>query len=113
MLVLNQDLNIAINTILYFNLTVDGSNYLAVFGSSNPGFINQFYKGFNRKENKYVASLINNSRVNEGEVNFGEQIAGIKGFYANVTMSTDTTTNPGGEKQLFQVSTSYKANNGY
>ena len=113
LLVLNQDLNIAINTILYFNLAVDGSNYLAVFGSSNPGFINQFYKGFNRKENKYVASLINNSRVNEGEVNFGEQIAGIKGFYANVTMSTDTTTNPGGEKQLFQVSTSYKANNGY
>ena len=112
-LVLNQNLNIAINTILYFNSTVDGSNYLAVFGSSNPGFINQLYKGFNRKENKYVASLINNSRVNEGEVNFGEQIAGIKGFYANVTMSTDTTTNPGGEKQLFQVSTSYKANNGY
>ena len=80
---------------------------------SNPGFINQLYKGFNRKENKYVASLINNSRVNEGEVNFGEQIAGIKGFYVNATMSTDTTTNPGGEKQLFQVSTTYTQNNGY
>tara|TARA_R110001606_G_scaffold238177_2_gene386218 strand:- start:153 stop:2129 length:1977 start_codon:yes stop_codon:yes gene_type:complete len=112
-LVLNQDLNIAINTMLYFNAVVDGSNYLAVFGSSNPGFINQLYKGFNRKENKYVASLINNSRVNEGEVNFGEQIAGIKGFYVNATMSTDTTTNPGGEKQLFQVSTTYTQNNGY
>ncbi len=71
------------------------------------------YAGFNRKENKYVASLINNSRVSAGEVNFAEQIAGIKGFYATVSMSTDTTTDPGGEKQLFQVSTTYTQNNGF
>jgi len=113
-LVVNQDLDIAQFAQLSFSLFVNNSDYPAVFGTSNPNFINKYYEGFNRKENKYVASLSNNSRLNAGEVNFGqEQIAGIKGFYANVTLSTDTTTDPGGEKQLFQVSTTYTANNGF
>lgn len=112
-LVVNQDLNISINTLLYFNLNVDWQDYQTVFGTSQPNFINQFYKGFNRKENKYVASLNNNSGANAGEVNFGDDIAGIKGFYMNVTMSTDAATDPGGEKQLFSVNTTYNMNNGY
>jgi hypothetical protein len=40
-------------------------------------------------------------------------MSGIKGFYATVTISTDSVTNPGGEKELFAVSTEYVANNGY
>ena len=94
-------------------LDYNRGSYNTVFGTPNPSFINKYYEGFNRKENKYVASLINNSRVSAGEVNFAEQIAGIKGFYATVSMSTDTTTDPGGEKQLFQVSTTYTQNNGF
>jgi hypothetical protein len=112
-LVVNQNLSISANTILYFNLNVRWPQYQTVFGTSDPGFINQFYEGFNRKENKYVASLVNASGAAAGEINFGNEISGIKGFYANVTMTTDAVTNPGGEKQLFQVSTTYNANNGY
>ena len=112
-LVVNQDLNISVNTLLYFNLNVDWPDYQTIFGTSQPNFINQFYKGFNRKENKYVANLKNSSGANPGEVNFGNDIAGIKGFYINVTMTTDSVTNHGGEKQLFSVNTTYNINNGY
>jgi len=112
-LVVNQNLNIIKHAQLSFSRFINRGNYNAVFGTPNPSFINKYYEGFNRKENKYVASLINNSRVSAGEVNFAEQIAGIKGFYATVSMSTDTTTDPGGEKQLFQVSTTYTQNNGF
>ena len=82
-----------------------------------------FYQaGFNRKENLYVANLINNSpatnrevgniQINAGGVSYNA-MSGIKGFYATVTISTDAVTNPGGEKELFAVSTEYVANNGY
>ena len=65
------------------------------------------------KENKYVASLINNSAGTNGEVHFGSEVSGIKGFYSTVKMSTDLSTDFGGEKQLFQVGSSYTINNGY
>ena len=69
--------------------------------------------GFDRKENKYVANLINNSVASLGEIVFGSQMSGIKGFYSTVTLSTDNTTNVGGEKELFNVGTVYSINNGY
>jgi hypothetical protein len=78
--------------------------------SSGP---NTLRSGFNRKENKYYAYLKNSSLPVAGEIHFGEQMTGIKGFYAVVTMSTDSTTDYGGEKQLFQVGTEYITNNGY
>ena len=109
----NQNLNITINTQLFFNLYVTRSNYNAVFGTPNPSFINKYYSGFNRKENKYVANIVNNSGSRQDEVIFGNSISGIKGFYTNVTMVTDQLTNPGAEKQLFSVSTTYTQNNGY
>ena len=65
----------------------------AVFGSSNPGFINQLYKGFNRKENKYVAPIKNNSPTQlAGQVISGPDSSGIKAYYTTVTMQTDATT---------------------
>jgi hypothetical protein len=109
----NQNLNITINTQLFFNLYVTRSNYNSVFGTPNPAFINKYYSGFNRKENKFVANIVNNSGSRQNEVIFGNSISGIKGFYTNVTMSTDELTNFGGEKQLFSVSTTYTQNNGY
>jgi hypothetical protein len=74
---------------------------------------NIFRAGFYRKENKYYANLINNSSPAEYEVHFGREMTGVKGFYAVVTMSTDSSTDLGGEKQLFQVGTEYTMNNGY
>ena len=63
--------------------------------------------GFNRKDNRYVANLINNSSASSEEVNFGSSITGIKGFFATVKISTDATTNAGGVKELFAVSTEF------
>ena len=59
--------------------------------------------GFNRKENRYVANLINASTRRPGEVIFGDTMSGVKGYFATVKMSTDATTNPGGPKELFSV----------
>jgi hypothetical protein len=72
-----------------------------------------FRVGFNRKENKYYAYLKNTSAPVAGEIHFGDQMTGIKGFYSVVTMSTDSTTDFGGEKQLFQIGTEYNFNNGF
>jgi hypothetical protein len=63
--------------------------------------------GFNRKENKYLSNLVNNSSIRAQEVLSGSSISGIKGYFANVTISTDTTTDPGGSKELFAVSSNY------
>tara|TARA_R110000782_G_scaffold268801_1_gene365863 strand:- start:704 stop:2161 length:1458 start_codon:yes stop_codon:yes gene_type:complete len=63
--------------------------------------------GFDRKENKYFANLINNSTASQGEILWGEEISGIKGHFATVIISTDDVTDLGGEKSLFAVSSGY------
>ena len=63
--------------------------------------------GFDRKENKYHANIINNSTATNGEVLWGNSMSGIKGYFATVTLSTDQTTNRGGLKELFAVSSNY------
>lgn len=63
--------------------------------------------GFTRKENKYMANIVNSSVVAPGEVKFGNQMSGIKGYFTTVTMSTDTVTDYGGPKELFAVSSEY------
>tara|TARA_R110002020_G_scaffold54073_1_gene151026 strand:- start:30 stop:1469 length:1440 start_codon:yes stop_codon:yes gene_type:complete len=72
-----------------------------------------FRAGFYRKENKYCANLINNSSPTNGEILFGKQVSGIKGFFAVVTVSTDNITDQGGYKELFAVSSNYTFANGY
>jgi len=62
---------------------------------------------------RYVANLLNNSTAGQGEVLFGEQMSGVKGYYITCTFSTDTTTDLGGEKQLFAVGSDYTNTNGY
>ena len=81
-----------------------------VYPNANPPF---YYAGFNRKENKYVANLVNNSLPMPGEITYGAAISGIKGFLATVTIATDTVTEPGGEKELFSVGSEFIANSGY
>lgn len=64
--------------------------------------------GFDRKENKYMAAIMNKSQAAQEEVLFGSDISGIKGYFAVVTMSTDTDTDLGGPKDLFMASTNYE-----
>jgi hypothetical protein len=66
-----------------------------------------FRYGFDRKENKYYAVLKNNSTATNGEVLYGNQISGIKGRYATVTISTDDLTDIGGAKELWSVGSRY------
>ena len=63
--------------------------------------------GFYRKDNKYLANLINNSVEKSSEVIFGSSMTGIKGHFATVKMSIDSSTNFGGTKELFAVSTEF------
>jgi len=73
----------------------------------------QYNAGFARKENLYVANLVNNSEPRYGEVVFGPDnyggypTTGIKGFFATVRMSTDQTTEVGGLKELFAASSKF------
>ncbi len=113
-LILNTSLscNFVENETLSFNSITNRSDYQNVFGTGNPQFP-VHHAGFERKENKYVANIINNSAANDSEVIWGSSISGIKGFYGLATFSTDTTTDPGGEKQLFSVESNFIINNGY
>jgi len=64
--------------------------------------------GFDRKQNKYYAVIPNNTATPmAGEVIFGNQTMGIKGYFTTVTMTTDTDTNNGGLKSLFAVSAEF------
>jgi len=63
--------------------------------------------GFSRKEDRYVANLVNNSTVTPGEVRFGADMTGIKGFFATVTIETDNSTQLGGTKELWATGSEY------
>lgn len=69
----------------------------------------EYHSGFDRKENKYYANLINTSVAKPGEVVFGEKMSGIKGRFATVKFAIDNTTDYGGLKELWSVgsNTSY------
>jgi len=69
-----------------------------------------FRSGFDRKENKYFANLVNNSSIRIGEVISGNNISGIKGYIATVKFSTDNATNRGGVKELWSVGTKFVSN---
>ena len=91
---------------------VPRSGYNAAFGTLDPAFP-RYYAGFNRKENNYVSNVVNFSEPQPGEIIFGEQVSGIKGYFVTGTIATDRTTDVGGEKQLFSIASSYISNNGY
>jgi len=64
--------------------------------------------GFDRKQNNYVAAIKNNSTTPmAGQVIIGPESSGLKAYYATVTMQTDSTTDPGGLKELFAVGATY------
>ena len=74
------------------------------------------YAGFNRKENKYMAALVQKQTdlsensiypPRPGEVIFGSQMSGIKGYFATVQISTDNSTEIGGEKEIFSIASNF------
>ena len=81
-------------------------------GNEYPAALTEpiYRAGFHLKEGKYVANLKSNSTARAGEVVFGPDAyggyptSGIKGFIATVKLSTDTSTDPGGQKQIFAAS---------
>jgi hypothetical protein len=94
-----------------FELVNDAPVYKPTVYSYDEGVYTEngvkYRVGFNRKENKYHANLINNTSARQEEVLFGNSMTGIKGYFTTVTVSTDATTNPGGLKELFAVSSDY------
>ncbi len=109
---LNNPASFVINQSITFSVTANRADYLTVFSTQYPPYDKQ-RAGFCRKENSYVANIVNNSAAAAGEIIYGDSMMGIKGFYAVTTFSTDTTTDVGGEKQLFMVSSEFTGNNGY
>jgi len=109
---LNNPAPFVINQSITFSVIANRANYLTVFSTQYPPYDKQ-RAGFCRKENSYVANIVNNSAAAAGEIIYGDSMMGIKGFYAVTTFSTDTTTDVGGEKQLFMVSSEFTGNNGY
>tara|TARA_R100000951_G_scaffold33918_1_gene28968 strand:- start:2034 stop:3578 length:1545 start_codon:yes stop_codon:yes gene_type:complete len=59
---------------------------------------------FKKKEDKYFANLINNSPAVNGEILYGADMSGIKGFYSTVKMKLNNITYPTIKKELFSVS---------
>ena len=68
---------------------------------------NLFSFGSVRAESSEVANLVNNSPIIPGEVVFGNQVTGMKGFFAKVTLKNDATTDISGPKSLFSVGSEY------
>ena len=66
-----------------------------------------YHAGFNRKENKFFANIINNSFATPGEIVYGNSMSGIKGFFNTVTIQTDNSTELGKFKELYAVSSEY------
>jgi len=97
--------------------TLQSGNYIST--NDNAGIVRSYNEGlyvdsgityragFDRKENKYFANLVNTSNATAGEILWGNSMSGIKGYFATVTMSTDQTTAPGRLKELFAVSSNY------
>ena len=62
--------------------------------------------GFNNKEGKYYANLVNSSPATTGEVVFGASMTGVKGYYSTVTIKSDSN-NRSLPLELFAVSSDY------
>lgn len=118
-----------------YNGSTSGANYIDIAQpvlsflegsydlSGNTGANAQnpiYHVGFDIKENRYVAGIrkVLNPKLSSqgsipGQVVVSPNQHGIKGYYSTVRMSTDGTTNLGGLKELFSVSTDYTITNGY
>ena len=90
------------------NQPVPRADYFSTFGTNDPA-LSRYHAGFNRKEGKYMTNIINTTPPRAGEVSTAYGIArtGVKGYFSIVELKTDSTTNYGGLKELFAVSSEY------
>ena len=68
-----------------------------------------YLSGFQKMDGKYNSNIINTSSAESGEIVFGNDISGVKGFFAKFTIKTTgaaSTTNT----ELFAVSTNFNIN---
>ena len=87
----------------YTDIASDISKYNSNIDYDLPGV-----SSFNKKENKYLAYLKNNSPIGENEIVFGNQVSGIKGQYTSLFLETYVPVSDRPEtnkKELFAVST--------
>lgn len=68
-----------------------------------------FSNTFKRKENKYFATIMNNTAPGNGDIIWGQSMTGLKGFYAVGTMTINNSLygSPTTRTELFAVSTGY------
>jgi len=64
---------------------------------------------FKKKENKYFATVVNNTGANQGDVVYGQSLSGIKGYYAVATVMLDNVVfnRPSSVPEIFAVSLGY------
>ena len=101
--------NLNINTGLYSN-DQDTSSFIYSYdeGLYTDSVTGQPQRaGFDRKEDRYVANIVNSSTVTPGEIRFGSDMTGIKGYFATVTVETDNSTELGGVKELWATGSEY------
>jgi len=68
-----------------------------------------YLSGFQKMDGKYNSNIINTSSAEEGEIVFGNDISGVKGFFAKFTIKT-TGAASATNTELFAVSTNYNIN---
>ena len=89
----------------YRDITTSVKSYDEGRYTDDQGYI--LRAGFDRKENLYVANLINNSVQRPDGILFGAQMSGIKGYFATVVIATDNSTDVGGLKEVWSVGTKF------
>ena len=73
---------------------------------TDPEYGGVIRAGFDRKEGKYYANLVNSSTVTPGEILYGSSISGVKGYYSTVTIKSDSD-NTSLPLELIAVSSEY------
>ncbi len=110
-----------VNSVHFRDLAEPILSYEEGFYINNSGMPDN--AGFVRKENQYVADMVNGNvlpRYSEvlygGAVNYptnidgsslGTVMSGIKGYVTSVTLQTDNVTDPGGRKEIFSTSSNF------
>lgn len=68
-----------------------------------------YLSGFQKMDGKYNSNIINTSSAEPGEIVFGNDISGVKGFFAKFTIKT-TGAASATNTELFAVSTNFNIN---
>ena len=72
-----------------------------------------FVNNFKLKEDTYTANLFNISKAGTGEVLFGENLSGIKGYFLESEFKLDNSNYSNTERKIFMVGSSTTRTNGY